>query len=737
MLLAPRIRCGDGRPRLPSRLLLRLASLAAGHPVGLDEFLDGEPLRAGLAPASPAPAFSDDAVWVDERERDAAAAARALGARHGDRALVPAEVLGDPRRRRRRSAPGARRAAPCPAPGRPARRTARAPRSRDHPFDAECIRRAWSATSAVRSPSSCATCSGSRRPTSRATRSRWTPASSAPWRTTSSSAPTSRSSPATCAATAPWRRSRGLGDVLRRGRAPRRHRRGALLGGPARDAAGGPARDGAPRPGVRGPASRPVGVEWRFGEAVDRPVVARSARRPHGALRRPARPHRRDRRPAPASSTTSRAPAARSSARIKDGLSVQLPVYRLAVRQAGDEDYGADLLPLPAGHAPRRLRGPRPAAAEEASDASPARARRRRGRARRRRHVPAHHAAALRLLRRALRLRRLRVGQRAQARARPARARVRSCSRPQPRRPPMAAERLVCDQDVRDRVTGDLGTTFLLEAGAGTGKTRVLVDRYVQLRPRPGARHRATCARWRRSRSPRRPPVSCASASARSSSGWRGRPPVTPRARRSSRARSTRSTTRPSAPSTASPAACCASSPSRPASTRRSSSSTRSASDLERGRLWEEWLTELAAGDPAAGATRQRLSRLLRAGVRLDWLRRSPSARRASSASATTSTLELEVLPEPDLLGALEGLAAASGQAGRALLRRLRRPRRQGLRRRDGLVDAGRALPGAAAGGRRPARGRALRAAGQGPRPRRPAAPRATGTRRTAARTSC
>src|SRR5665648_105482 len=43
-----------------------------------------------------------------------------------------------------------------------------------------------------------------------------------------------------------------------------------------------------------------------------------------------------------------------------------------------------------------------------------------------------------------------------------------------------APERLVCDQDVRDRVTGELGTTFLLEAGAGTGKTRVLVDRYVK-----------------------------------------------------------------------------------------------------------------------------------------------------------------------------------------------------------------------------------------------------------------
>ena len=54
-----------------------------------------------------------------------------------------------------------------------------------------CIPRASSATSAVRSPSCCATCSGSMRPTSRATRSRSTRASSAPWRTPSCSWSTS------------------------------------------------------------------------------------------------------------------------------------------------------------------------------------------------------------------------------------------------------------------------------------------------------------------------------------------------------------------------------------------------------------------------------------------------------------------------------------------------------------------------------------------------------------------
>ncbi len=40
-LVAPRTDAATGRPRLPSRLLLRIASLAAGRSVGLDEFLGG------------------------------------------------------------------------------------------------------------------------------------------------------------------------------------------------------------------------------------------------------------------------------------------------------------------------------------------------------------------------------------------------------------------------------------------------------------------------------------------------------------------------------------------------------------------------------------------------------------------------------------------------------------------------------------------------------------------------
>ena len=36
-------------------------------------------------------------------------------------------------------------------------------------------------------------------------------------------------------------------------------------------------------------------------------------------------------------------------------------------------------------------------------------------------------------------------------------------------------------QAARDRISRDLGTTFLVEAGAGSGKTKSLVDRMIAL----------------------------------------------------------------------------------------------------------------------------------------------------------------------------------------------------------------------------------------------------------------
>ena len=66
------------------------------------------------------------------------------------------------------------------------------------------------------------------------------------------------------------------------------------------------------------------------------------------------------------------------------------------------------------------------------------------------------------------------------------------------------------DQASRDRVTDELGTTLFVAAGAGSGKTTALVGRVVNLVTSAACRS----PRSRRSRSPRRRPPSCATASA-------------------------------------------------------------------------------------------------------------------------------------------------------------------------------------------------------------------------------
>jgi len=182
------------------------------------------------------------------------------------------------------------------------------------------------------------------------------------------------------------------------------------------------------------------------------------------------------------------------------------------------------------------------------------------------------------------------------------------------------AERLVCDADVRARVTSDLGTTYLLEAGAGTGKTRVLVDRYVScvLDPSHGTGDVRTVAaitftekaagelRQRVRERFEQLAIEAAGDPARSEligaaldalddapigtiHGFAGRLlrefPVE---------------------AGVDPAF---------------EQLDQLGSDLQRARLWDEWLTELAASDPETDAARRGLARLLRAGVRLEWLR--------------------------------------------------------------------------------------------------------------------
>jgi RecB family exonuclease len=96
-LLVPRSDAATGRPRLPSRLVLRLASLAAGHPVKLDEFLSGAPLRpvwrrTGTTPEYKGPRSS---TWADAREFDTAALLALSASRPGRGCEYLSAVLGD------------------------------------------------------------------------------------------------------------------------------------------------------------------------------------------------------------------------------------------------------------------------------------------------------------------------------------------------------------------------------------------------------------------------------------------------------------------------------------------------------------------------------------------------------------------------------------------------------------------------------------------------------------------
>ena len=226
-------------------------------------------------------------------------------------------------------------------------------------------------------------------------------------------------------------------------------------------------------------------------------------------------------------------------------------------------------------------------------------------------------------------------------------------------------ERMVCDQDVRDRVTGDLGTTFLLEAGAGTGKTRVLVDRYVKcvLDDQLGTGDVRTAA---------------AITFTEKAAGE-----LRQRVREEFEARAVKAETGSAAADAIERAL--AALDDAPISTIHGFAGRllrefpveagvdpafeqldALGSDIERARLWEEWLTELAAGDALEdaieGVIRRRerdwLARLLRAGVKLDDVRELA----AGPKGLFGERYDLDPAPgppaEPDLAAGLIGLAA-------------------------------------------------------------------------------
>ena len=275
------------------------------------------------------------------------------------------------------------------------------------------------------------------------------------------------------------------------------------------------------------------------------------------------------------------------------------------------------------------------------------------------------------------------------------------------------SERRVCDQDVRDRVTTDLGTTFLLEAGAGTGKTRVLVDRYVTcvLDPVRGTGDVRT--------------VAAITFTEKAAGELRQRVREEfERLAEESAGDAARATVIQGALDALDDA---------PISTIHGFAGRllrefpveagvdpafeqldALGSDLERGRLWEEWLTELAASDPSVGTTRRGLSRLLRAGVRLEWLRTLAVGPRGVFGERYDLDPEPASLPEPDLQASLPALAAALERLASFCSVACSNADDKGCLAAMALVDAGRELADAAAGRRRPARRRLLRPPRQG-----------------------
>ncbi len=140
VLVAPRTDAASGRPRLPSRLLLRLASLARGAPVGLDDFLSGAPVRPVWRHVGGAPSFDrPGTVWLDVRERDTAALLYigGSGGRSAAATYLGAVLDGDTEAERRI---GVWQAARSPLPGAwdgLLGASARAALASRHPFDGE------------------------------------------------------------------------------------------------------------------------------------------------------------------------------------------------------------------------------------------------------------------------------------------------------------------------------------------------------------------------------------------------------------------------------------------------------------------------------------------------------------------------------------------------------------------------------------------------------------------------
>ncbi|MBE0528964.1 MAG: PD-(D/E)XK nuclease family protein, partial [Thermoleophilia bacterium] len=341
--LAPRSSASDGRPRLPSRLLLRLASLADGRPVGLDSFLEGGPLRPVWRRVAGSPAFTRGQVWIDEHERDVAALLALSERGRGAAALAyVADVLGGEGAAARRL--GAWRASRSVAPGAwdgLLGAEAGAALKARHPFDAEMHPTRLERYIGCPFAFLLRDVFGLQAPDEPEDALEMDPKEfgtlaheilqRAYEHVMDEDLPLDGAFAAVAAA---W--SDCCAEAERRGIT------GAALSWEVRremlleDLLESVRRD----PVFSHPDSRPAGVEWRFGDAVDRPVTLEL---PDGRpVRFAGRLDRVDHTPAGARVIDYKSGGGGTErVRIKERLSVQLPVYRLALRQAGERDHAS------------------------------------------------------------------------------------------------------------------------------------------------------------------------------------------------------------------------------------------------------------------------------------------------------------------------------------------------------------------------------------------------------------
>ena len=222
-------------------------------------------------------------------------------------------------------------------------------------------------------------------------------------------------------------------------------------------------------------------------------------------------------------------------------------------------------------------------------------------------------------------------------------------------------ERPACDQDVRERVTGDLRTTFLLEAGAGTGKTRVLVDRYVRcvLDPELGAgdvRQVAAITFTEKAAGELRQRVREEFEALAA-----GASPGSTQAEAIARARDALDDA-PISTIHGFAGRLLREFPVEAGVDPAFEQLDALAGDLERARLWDDWLAALAAGDLPEPRVRDWLSRLLRAGVRLADVRELA----VGAKGVFGERYDLDAAPappaEPDLAAGLHALREPTAQ---------------------------------------------------------------------------